>query len=418
MTKKKINILILPKWYPRDDRPVSGIFVREFALAISKYCNVAVLFGHEDPSIKGFYRIKYKKDQNIKTFYVLYKKLGFSYLSYSIAMFLAFLKIRKNFYPDIIHVHVYSAGILALILKYLYNIPYVVTEHFKIIKDDRLFEKIKILLGKIIFEKADLLIHVSEFMVRDIEKYGIRNKYVIIPNVVNTSIFYYSENFKNKNSEKKHILFVGNPTSRKGVDYLLKAIHVLKKKRTDFILNIVGDGEECQKYKNMCKNLDINDITIFHGIKSKQEIAKMMQKCQFLVLPSLWENLPCVLIESISAGLPVIATDVGGIREIVNKNTGIIVPPGDADKLSSAIDFMLDNYSKYNRNKISEYGRKRFDYNIIGKKLYNIYKNILNRKCSHISGGNSTTTIETFKYENIINNSKNKEKQRDGGTLK
>ncbi len=376
MNKKKINILILPKWYPRDDRPVSGIFVKEFALAISKYCNVAVLFGHEVSSIKGFYKIKYKKDQNIETFYVSYKKLGFSYLSYNIVMLLAFLKIRKKFYPDIIHVHVYSAGILALILKYLYNIPYVVTEHFKIIKEDRLFEKIKILLGKIIFEKANLLIHVSKFMVRDIEKYGIKNRYVIIPNVVNTSIFYYSENFKNKNSKKKHILFVGNPTSRKGVDYLLRAIHVLKKKRTDFILNIVGDGEECQKYKDMCKNLDISDITIFHGIKSKQEIAKMMQNCQFLVLPSLWENLPCVLIEAIATGLPVVATDVGGVREIVNNDVGIIIPPGNVDFLVKAIDYMLDNHNNYKRRKISKYGNQ-FGYEVIGRKLYRIYRSLL-----------------------------------------
>jgi len=370
---ERLNLLIIPRWYPRDDRPVSGIFVREFAKAVSKYCNVAVLFGHETQSVKGFYEIRHKKDENIETFYVFYRKIGISYISYALAMFLAFLKIKKSFYPDLIHVHVYSAGVLPVILKYIYGIPYVVTEHFKIIKSNRKAERVKLLLAKLVFEKADLLVHVSKFMAYDIERYGIKNKHVIVPNTVDTSLFYYNDS-KNVNSTIKHIIFVGNPTSRKGIDYLLQAVHILRQKREDFVLDIVGDGEECPKYKNMAKKLNISDIVVFHGTKSKKEVAEMMRQSSFLVLPSLWENLPCVLIEAIATGLPVIATDVGGVREIIDESIGVIVPPGDTDSLVGAIEFMLDNSDSYDRTKISEYGQKLFSYDAVGRKLYEVYR--------------------------------------------
>ena len=377
---RKINVLIIPRWYPREDKPVSGIFVHEFAKAISRYCNVAVMFGYEKPYIKGFYEIKHEKIDNIEIFYVPHKKIISSYLCYTIAMFLAFKNIKKEFHPDIIHVHVYTSGIVPLILKHIYKIPYVLTEHFKIVKSARITEKIKLVLAKMVFENAELLVHVSKFMAHYTERYGIKNRYVIVRNTVDTSLFCYNNSNKTPNSKIKHFIFVGNPTSRKGIDYLFEALSILKQKRDDFILDLVGEGEEYKKYKKMANKLNISDLVVFHGIKSKSEISKMMQKCHFLILPSLWENLPCVLIESIAAGLPVIATDVGGVREIVNKNNGIIVPPRDADKLASAIDFMLDNYSKYNRNKISEYGRKKFSYNAVGEKLHYIYKLVLNQK--------------------------------------
>ncbi len=380
---KKLKVLIVPKWYPRENKPVSGIFVHEFAKAISRYCDVAILFGHQNSSIKKLYEIHYKKMDNIKVFYVYHKKILSSYICYMIAMFLAFRKIKKKFYPDIIHVHVYTAGILPLLLKHLYKIPYILTEHFKIIKpQDKFFiKKLKILLAKLIFRNAELLIHVSRFMADYIENFGIKNKYTIVPNTIDTSIFYYKNYNKNTYSKKKkHIIFVGNLTSGKGMDYLLHAISILKEKRSDFILNIVGDGEECSKYKDMVKKLNISDIVIFHGIKSKEEVAKMMRKSHFLVLPSLFETFSCVSIEAMATGLPVVATEVGAIKEIIDKNKGILIAPGDVNSLISAIEFMLDNHSKYDHSRISNYIRTKYGYDAVGKKLYDIYKMILNKQ--------------------------------------
>ena len=378
---KKLKVLIVPKWYPRKKKPVSGIFVHEFAKAISRYCDVAVLFGYENSSIKKLYEIHYKKMDNIKVFYVYHKKIISSYICYMVAMFLAFRKIKKKFYPDIIHVHVYTAGILPLLLKHLYKIPYILTEHFKIIKPkDKFFvKKLKILLAKLVFRNAELLIHVSRFMADYIENFGIKNKYTIVPNTIDTSIFYYN----NKNiysKKKKRIIFVGNPTSGKGMDYLLHAISILNKKRSDFILDIVGDGNECSKYKDMAKKLNISDIVIFHGIKSKEEVAKMMRKSHFLVLPSLFETFSCVSIEAMASGLPVVATEVGAIKEIIDKNKGILIAPGDVNSLISAIEFMLDNYSKYDHSRISDHIRKKYSYDVVGKKLHDIYTMILNKQ--------------------------------------
>jgi len=78
-----------------------------------------------------------------------------------------------------------------------------------------------------------------------------------------------------------------------------------------------------------------------------------------------------------ASGLPVIATNIGGIPEIINKNTGILVPPKDIDALAEAINYMLDHYQDYSPVKISQDAEDRFGYKAVGKLLNSIYENTI-----------------------------------------
>jgi glycosyltransferase involved in cell wall biosynthesis len=82
------------------------------------------------------------------------------------------------------------------------------------------------------------------------------------------------------------------------------------------------------------------------------------------------------MIEAMATGLPIISTDVGGLPEHINKERGVLIQPSDEEALIHATNYMLDNYLKYNTNKIRNYAVENFSYDVIGNKFLNIYRSI------------------------------------------
>lgn len=377
-----MRILYLPKWYPRCDSPVSGIFVKEFAKVAAKYHEVAVIHAYPDPSMAGLFSICDSVEENIRVIRVAHKQMPGSYLLFLVSTFIAFRRLREDFLPDLVHVHVYSASFLAYVLKKLLKIPYVVTEHYAVLEEDfgvanpgerRLGIKVRILLEKLAFSNAAMLVNVSRFMDGQIRKLGVRTRSRIIPNIADTTVFFTDGNRKAFNRDKKDILFVGLPSHRKGLDSLLSATSRLHERRDDFIVHIIGDSESRIGYENLSRSSGISESVLFHGSLSKSEISEFMRKASFLVLPSIWENLPCAIIEAMACGLPVVATDVGGVRELVNRDTGILVSPDDIDMLTESMEYMLDNYLEFDSRLISEYAMSRFGCDVVGEQLREIY---------------------------------------------
>ena len=96
-----------------------------------------------------------------------------------------------------------------------------------------------------------------------------------------------------------------------------------------------------------------------------------------LVLPSEWENMPCVIIEAMSSGLPVVSTNVGGIPEIINDEVGVLVPPKNSVRLVKALDSILNNLPSFSRERIVELARERYSYEAVGEVLNNLYRSCL-----------------------------------------
>jgi glycosyltransferase involved in cell wall biosynthesis len=166
----------------------------------------------------------------------------------------------------------------------------------------------------------------------------------------------------------------------KGISYLLNALARLRQKREDFILDIVGDGDEKDRFINMAKELNINDNVRFHGMKSKEEVAMFMRNCDFYVQPSFYETFGITFIEAMACGKPVIGTRIPALEEKIGKDAGILVPVRDADALSDAINYMLDNYQNYSPEKISQHIINSYSYETVGKKLNDIYIDIVSDK--------------------------------------
>ena len=374
---KRLKILFLPAWYPSMKNPVAGIFIKEHAKAVSLYNEVIVLYneGRDEDSNKTWKVVSDKIEDGIRTVRIKHRKSPIpktTYFIYLWSMFGAFQKLLKEGWkPDIIHAHVYSAGVPAIILGKIYKIPVVITEHWSGFPR-HVLGKLEILKARFAMNEANIILPVSNQLKDAIKSYHIKNKFKVIPNVVNTEIFYPPAlRYKRK---KKRILLVALLSPIKGVPYLLKALAQIKQKRQDFTLDIVGDGPNREEYEILTKELGLGEIVKFHGLKSKPEVAEYMRECDFFVLPSLWENLPCVLIESMASGLPIIASRVGGIPEILNKENGILVQSKDITGLYKAIDYMLDHYQYYSKRQISQYAKENFSYRAVGKKLDEIYR--------------------------------------------
>ena len=121
----------------------------------------------------------------------------------------------------------------------------------------------------------------------------------------------------------------------------------------------------------------LNTFVFFIGMKLKNELAQILRDADFFVLFSNYENLPCVLIESLACGIPVITTNTGGITEHISKEMGIVIEPKDELALESAINTMLDNHQKYDSSYLNKYAADHFSYRTVGLQFQKIYNTVL-----------------------------------------
>lgn len=377
----RLKVMHFAGWYPTKRNPVSGIFVREHVKATALYNDVVVLHSEGiEKGIRGLYRVEDNVEDGIRTIRVWHRKSPFpktTYFFYLWSVFCVFRKLLKEgFKPDILHAHVYSAGVPAVLIGRIYGIPVVVTEHFSGFPRGlvRGVEKIK---AKFAFEHADVVCPVSEDLRNHIKRLGIKARFQVIPNVVNTSFFFPLEDNITMGNSKKRLLLVALLVPIKGVPYLLEALAILREKCDDFVLDIVGDGPNRSEYEELTRKLGLQDVVRFHGLKSKQEVADFMRQADIFVLPSEWENLPCVIIEAMASGLPVVATNVGGIPEMVSDEVGILVQPGDARDLAEALGHILEHLDQYQSGKIAGQAKQRFSYTAVSQMLVNLYEELV-----------------------------------------
>lgn len=195
----------------------------------------------------------------------------------------------------------------------------------------------------------------------------------VISNVCNTDLFVPDQT----NKSKKQIIHISTlDHNAKNFIGILNVIKEIKALRDDFVLNVISEFEKPEMVQFVKEN-QLEDCVHFLGRMPEQEVADTLSKNDFLILFSNYENQPCVILEAFSCGLPVIATSVGGIPEIVNDERGVLIPRKDEQALKDAILKMLDNHTHYNKTDIRDYAVSNFSPDQIGKAFHHIYKMLL-----------------------------------------
>lgn len=349
-----------------------GLFVQRHAEAAALHNNISVVYVHPDDKQD----IVDETINDVRTIRVYYKKSRSRLLSiirYFKANKLALKQLPK---PDIIHVHVLTRlGLIALWQKIIHKTPYIITEHWSRYlpgNDFNGFFRKK--LTKAIVKHASAVTTVTDVLAKAMQSHGLHNeKYLIVPNVVNIN------NFKplphhNKIPKIVHISCFENKS--KNITGLVDALQILEDKHIDYQCVFIGDGIDFDEIKSYSKKLSQQENIRFTGVLEGQDLVDELASGDFLVLSSNYETQGVVVLEAYACGIPVVATNVGGIPEIVNESNGLLVPPQDPEKLADAMRTMLQTFQNYDAEALRDGIIKKFSNESVGKLLDNIYRSI------------------------------------------
>jgi glycosyltransferase involved in cell wall biosynthesis len=340
-----------------------------------------------------------KLGNKVSVFTVNYSKLNYNdpkglninrlkpLFSYGNSSFLLGLLKIKDF--DVIHLHYpfyISNGLIYLVSK-IRKIPYVVTYHMDVVGKGWLkyFFKIhnKFIMRGIIKGADKVFVTSLDYAENSQLKQifdRIKDKIIEIPNGVDIKKF--NQNIDSSklrkrlgiSNKEKVILFVGaldKPHYFKGVDILLNAFSKINIGGVKII--IVGDGDLKKNYVQLSKDLDIQSRVIFAGRVSDKELPEYYSLCDFSVLPSTdkGEAFGMVLVEAMACAKPVIASNLAGVRSVVDVNkNGLLVKPGDENDLKEKIKQMLKSKNLVQMGKNGRIkAEKLYSWDNINKKL-------------------------------------------------
>jgi glycosyltransferase involved in cell wall biosynthesis len=380
------KILWLASWYPSKLDPFLGDFVQRHAQAVSLFNPVEVIYVIKDDAgvVTSDVKVDVRVSGNLRESIVYYKprKSGMTAVDrlLSIIKYIKVYKfhirsyIRKNGVPSLVHVHVTMwAGVLAKWMKSKYNTPYFITEHWtgydklaplNYYKRDYVFRcnARKALLH------ASLLLPASRQLGQQIQLQISPVRYEYIPNVVDTRHFRFVEQ---ENGNRFRFIHISTMGYQKNAEGLLRVLSRLMAVSVNWEIVMVGPASEM--LKSNARRLGLNKHLFWRGEIEYKEVAIEMQQSSAMVMFSRYENQPCVILEAQCCGLPVVATAVGGISEVINHDNGILVQSENEEELLRAMMHMMDQYHHFDRLKISTNAVALYNYERIGQMISNLY---------------------------------------------
>ena len=179
---------------------------------------------------------------------------------------------------------------------------------------------------------------------------------------------------------RKYVMFVGRIDREKGLFDLVECGKYICGERSDISFIIAGNGRDLNKLRWKTKKAEVQEKFIFLGQTDRDNLVKLYQNATLFVLPSYHEGLPTVLLEAMSCGLPIIATDVRGNRDMISSGkNGILVPPRDPKKMAEATSLLLENDTL--RTSLSKNARKtiegKYTWDAVSNKFLNCYKSLV-----------------------------------------
>jgi len=288
------------------------------------------------------------------------------------------LNVIKSIQPEIIHTHLFQPRIYTTIAHLFFKRGILITHKHSVVNPKKhhifiIFEMLSILLNK-------RVIAISQSVKQSLSKYEFIPERKIF--ILTNSLDYYKFNenaISRPNLSEKSIVIgtVGRVEKIKGINYLLMAMKIILKRFPNAMLEVVGDGSALDDIKLLSKKLDISNSVIFFG-KLANPIPNY-NRMNVFVLPSLLEGFGLVLLEAMAAGVPVVATNVHGIKEVViDGESGILIPPKNPEAIAEAVIKIIDQ-PQVAKNLI-EKGLQRarlFDIQEHLMKLDNLYTSLL-----------------------------------------
>ncbi len=295
--------------------------------------------------------------------------------------FARLLYIFKKEKPCIIHSYLFHADIFGRIAAKLINIPILISS----LRSVELGGRLRGTLLKMTDFCVEAVTTVSEEVARVHIAKGTakKEKVRVIHNGVELKGYRRDGSFSLKRKMGIEdgafaLLTVGRLEEVKGHIFLIKALELLRKRGYIFKALIVGRKDYKDKLQKEIVDRSLEDKVILTG--ERKDVHELLAIADAFVLPSLWEGLPNVLLEAMAAGLPVVATRVGGIPELITDNeTGLLVEAKDNDALAEAIERMIKEPGLRERlgHNAGDYVRKNFDIKRTVSETEELYRELL-----------------------------------------
>lgn len=382
MNKQRFKILILGRGYPTAEYPLNGVFEFDQAKALGQMGH-DVVFGALDlrsPRKKrpwcreSFEREGVKVEVlNLpagnfgKAYTQFFRNQGVKYLRRDI--------IKKYGHPDLVHVHFIKPAHAAVKGFKDRNYPLICTEHFSGLNQEVLDPYMKA-LGDATYGNVDVLIAVSEYLAKNLENH-FGYKSLVIPNIVDTDCFSYSEDSEGEERRKNEsfqFVSVGSLQKHKEMELLIGAFHKVFSQTPHVVLKIFGGGPQEKQLKKLVEEYGLREQVHLMGQRSREELAKTMKESHAFVLASKKETFGVAFIEAIVSGLPVISLAKGGPEDFIDEKNGILIPGGNEEDLCRALAGMVRDIEQYDREKMAKEIRGRFGPQRIAGALTEVYQ--------------------------------------------
>ncbi len=389
---KKKNLLVICDGYPSKDNTIySNIFVKtQLKYIAPKFKKVIVIsptpyfpkiLKNSNLFPKRFLnsaKLENYQYNNIEVYFPKFFTLPFSsyYQKNKCKLFYdSCLRTIKKYQLefDLIHAHFTKpAGVVANKLKEKFDASYILTVHedTKWLDKEILSKDTDILNA---WKFANLIVRVNKKDINKLKKYNANTQF--IPNGYDNNKYFLVKN--NIHSKSKEIICIGNLViNQKNQINLIKAIKLIIKEHPEIQLSIIGQGADKKLIEKEINLQNLNKHIALLGTKTPDEINKLLNKSDLLVLPSFSESFGIVQIEAMACGVPVVATINGGSEEIItSKDVGLLVKdPNNIEELAQAIEVAI--IKKWNKRKIVKFAKK-YSLATVVKKIIVEYNKII-----------------------------------------
>jgi len=362
LTKKHIKVAVLTTSYPLSGNSVSGVFIKRLVQNLPPWVETKVI----TPCSSKESEFNVSSAHQIQCFRyaprswqilahepggipVALKHRKFLILLlpvFIVSMFITCLKISRSY--DVIHANWSINGLIAGIAGMITQTPVITTLRGEDIAKAGRSKFYKIILQFCIITNKKT-ISVSEAINNQLAESfpNHSNKLLFMPNGVDTKFLEVANSYeqaRNGIEEKFKILTVGSLIPRKGMKDIITALSNIKEGDFNFRLSIVGAGVEENNLKQLVESLGLQEYVKFLGNIPSQEMPDSFIGEDVFILASYSEGRPNVILESFAAGVPVIASKIDGVTELVEENvTGLLFSPGNSTELAAKIKLLKDN---------------------------------------------------------------------------
>ena len=279
-------------------------------------------------------------------------------------------KVIKKLNPDIIHAHDYRAsGMVSLFSK-----QYKTISHIHVNKSNMHSFNIYSILYEKLFERFNTIVWVSKSAYDDFYfKSKVKNKSIVLSNVIDGNFIINKSNLESYN-DFYDLIFLGRLTKQKNPERLIDIASMIKKKKDDFKVAIVGGGEKYDLIANLIKERKLENNIKMYGFKNNP--YPILKNSKLLIMTSIWEGTPMVALEAQAMSIPIISTPIDGLKDIIINGKNGYLLDSDEDFCNTIVDILNDTNKYEEMKKQSEIMFEQFNnLNVYKQKIREIYEN-------------------------------------------